>query len=139
MGTLYLTYWGVVNHRDLPIDKVYSVSNMSYINKPIKHLVGLKPGNLTWDLKRGLINWSKFVEQYTLGLISGRGHDDMCRLKDLLKEDDVYIVCCEKDAPCHRFILGTLLKMEGYTVKEIGLKGEFDYDANKCFIGGGYN
>lgn len=35
--------------------------------------------------------------------------DELYRIRDLAKEKDVYLLCYEKDFPCHRFILLELI------------------------------
>ena len=133
-GVIYLSYYGAINNTDTSGKRLFSVSNVTYTNKPIEHLIGLKPGDLTWKYKKGEISWNDFMKQYVLNISNGQGRNDMEFIKQLSDNgENPVLICCEKAHPCHRFILGELLCMEGYEVRQLLNDSEVPYVAGSCF------
>ncbi len=62
------------------------------------------------DYKKGRIPWQEFEARFRKEI---RGNPkalaELKRLKTLSKENDVYLICYEKNYPCHRFILIDLI------------------------------
>lgn len=63
------------------------------------------------DYKDGRINWKEFEERFRKEMLRNpKAVAELKRLRELSKEKDVYLICYEKDYPCHRFILIDLIK-----------------------------
>ena len=71
---------------------------------------------LLWDYKNGKINWQEYKIQFRLEIISNpEAMKELDRISALSKTKDVYLICYEKEYPCHRFILIDIIKeMEEY-------------------------
>jgi uncharacterized protein YeaO (DUF488 family) len=66
---------------------------------------------LFYDYKEGWINWREFENRFRKEIISSpKAIAELKRLKELSQEKDVYLICYEKNYPCHRFILIDLIK-----------------------------
>lgn len=66
---------------------------------------------LLHDYKEGRISWKKFEERFRKEILSNqRAVAELKRLKELSEEKDVYLICYEKNYPCHRFILMDLIR-----------------------------
>jgi uncharacterized protein YeaO (DUF488 family) len=66
---------------------------------------------LFYDYKEGRINWQEFENRFRKEMISSpKASAELKRLKELSQEKDVYLICYEKNYPCHRFILIDLIK-----------------------------
>lgn len=66
---------------------------------------------LFYDYKEGRINWREFENRFRKEIISSpKAIAELKRLKELSQEKDVYLICYEKNYPCHRFILIDLIK-----------------------------
>lgn len=67
--------------------------------------------DLFHDYKRGRINWEEFDVRFRKEILNNpKAIAEMKRLKELSKDKDVYLMCYEKNYPCHRFILLDLIK-----------------------------
>jgi uncharacterized protein YeaO (DUF488 family) len=63
------------------------------------------------DYKKGEINWDEFEIRFRKEILSNqKAMVELKRLKQLSQEKDVYLICYEKEYPCHRFILVDLIK-----------------------------
>jgi len=61
--------------------------------------------------KTGRINWQEFEVRFRKEILSNpKSVAELKRLKELSQEKDVYLICYEKNYPCHRFILIDLIK-----------------------------
>ena len=66
---------------------------------------------LLYDYKEGRINWQEFENRFRKEILSNpKAIAELKRLKELSQEKDVYLICYEKNYPCHRFILIDLIK-----------------------------
>jgi len=66
---------------------------------------------LLYDYKGGRISWPEFENIFRKEILSNpKALAELKRLKELSKEKDVYLICYEKNYPCHRFILIDLIK-----------------------------
>jgi uncharacterized protein YeaO (DUF488 family) len=66
---------------------------------------------LLYDYKEGRINWQEFEVRFRKEILSNPAAiAELKRLKELSYEKDVYLICYEKNYPCHRFILIDLIK-----------------------------
>ena len=66
---------------------------------------------LFYDYKERRINWQEFENRFRKEMTSSpTAFAELKRLKELSQEKDVYLICYEKDYPCHRFILIDLIK-----------------------------
>jgi uncharacterized protein YeaO (DUF488 family) len=66
---------------------------------------------LLYDYKEGRINWQEFENRFRKEIIHNpKAIAELTRLKELSQEKDVYLICYEKNYPCHRFILMDLIK-----------------------------
>jgi uncharacterized protein YeaO (DUF488 family) len=62
--------------------------------------------DLLTDYKSGRITWEVFKTRFRKEIHSNPGAvAELHRLKELSKTKDVYLICYEKEYPCHRFIL----------------------------------
>ena len=65
---------------------------------------------LLYDYKDGRINWQEFEVRFRKEILSNPAASaELKRLKELSREKDVYLICYEKNYPCHRFILIDLI------------------------------
>lgn len=65
---------------------------------------------LLYDYKKGRTPWQEFEARFRKEIRSNpRAMTELKRLKALSKENDVYLICYEKNYPCHRFILIDLI------------------------------
>jgi uncharacterized protein YeaO (DUF488 family) len=66
---------------------------------------------LLYDYKQGRIDWKEFEGRFRKEILGNpKAVAELKRLKELSKEKDVYLICYEKNYPCHRFILMDLIK-----------------------------
>jgi uncharacterized protein YeaO (DUF488 family) len=66
---------------------------------------------LFYDYKEGRISWQEFENRFRKEMKdSPKAIAELKRLKELSQDKDVYLICYEKNYPCHRFILIDLLK-----------------------------
>jgi len=66
---------------------------------------------LLYDYKYGRIKWREFEVRFRKEILNNpKAVAELNRLKELSKEKDVYLMCYEKNYPCHRFILIDLIK-----------------------------
>ena len=72
----------------------------------------LSPGkDLLDDYKKGRIPWQEFEVRFRKEIVSNpKAVAELKRLKQLSQDKDVYLMCYEKNYPCHRFILMDLMK-----------------------------
>jgi uncharacterized protein YeaO (DUF488 family) len=62
------------------------------------------------DYKQGRIAWQEFEGRFRKEIISNpKAVAELKRLKALSQDKDVYLICYEKNYPCHRFILIDLI------------------------------
>lgn len=65
---------------------------------------------LITDYKQGRIDWQTFETRFRKEILRNpKAVAELKRLKELAKENDVYLICYEKTYPCHRFILLDLI------------------------------
>ena len=65
---------------------------------------------LITDYKGGRINWQVFEVRFRKEILSNpKAVTELNRLKELSQTKDVYLICYEKNYPCHRFILIDLI------------------------------
>jgi uncharacterized protein YeaO (DUF488 family) len=63
------------------------------------------------DYKQGRITWQEFDVRFRKEFLSNpKAVAELKRLKALSNNHDVYLMCYEKNPPCHRFILLELIK-----------------------------
>lgn len=118
-GVLFLDYWA--NRRSYSNSVKVRVSltapNGVCYDKFCK---GLTPG---WDLRNqfsnGEIDFREFSIKYLEKILNdSKARDDMAFIEETLNSGkSVTLYCFEKDMPCHRFIIGELFRLNGYTVK----------------------
>jgi len=62
------------------------------------------------DYKKERITWQEFEARFRKEIRSNpKAMAELKRLKGLSQEKDVYLICYEKNYPCHRFILIDLI------------------------------
>jgi uncharacterized protein YeaO (DUF488 family) len=94
----YISIWN-----KLPTDAIKVRVARPSILSPSKELL--------YDYKEGKINWREFEVRSRKEILSNpKAVAELNRLKELSKEKDVYLICYEKNYPCHRFILIDLIK-----------------------------
>jgi len=87
------------NIRNLPKDAVKIV-----VTRSAGHM--LSPSKtLLWDYKKGRINWEQYVKTFYREMDNPACVAVMREIKKLASERDVYLLCYEKEYPCHRFLL----------------------------------
>jgi len=65
---------------------------------------------LLHDYKNGRITWREFEARFRKEIQSNpKAMAELKRLKELAAKKDVYLICYEKNYPCHRFILMDLI------------------------------
>ena len=65
---------------------------------------------LLYDYKKGRITWQEFEVRFRKEILSNPAAiAELKRLKELSSKKDVYLICYEKNYPCHRFILIDLI------------------------------
>lgn len=63
------------------------------------------------DYKKGKINWKEFEMRFRKETLdNAKAVAELKRLKEISIDKDVYLICYEKNYPCHRFILIDLIK-----------------------------
>jgi uncharacterized protein YeaO (DUF488 family) len=61
--------------------------------------------------KTGKISWEEFEKRFRKEIQSNpKAMAELKRLKTLSQTKDVYLICYEKNYPCHRFILMDLIQ-----------------------------
>jgi uncharacterized protein YeaO (DUF488 family) len=76
-----------------------------------KWLKTLAPSEQLKDLyKKGMITWNQYIPIFRNEMNNEQSHADMLCVKELAKENDVYLVCFEKEYPCHRFLLMEMIE-----------------------------
>ena len=66
---------------------------------------------LITDYKTGKITWQEFERRFRIEITTNpKAMAELKRLKALSKQKDVYLICYEKNPPCHRFILLDLIR-----------------------------
>lgn len=125
IGKVYLSYWAVFNKLEIKEGICYSVSNSIFTNKPITRAIGLEPESFLWDYKNNRITWEEFVIKYKNQLNNTQAKATLAQIENFLQAGvNVWLFCCEKSHPCHRFIIGDLLKSKGYVVESIESVGD---------------
>ncbi len=61
------------------------------------------------DWKGGSITWDQYIARYKAEIDNETTQKYLRELKELSKTKDIYLVCYEKNPPCHRFILKQIL------------------------------
>lgn len=116
-GKLILSYWSAFNKTNNASNYCFSVSNTKQTNKFVRVLHGLTPGELAWDYKNGNITWEEYTKLYNKQLKTKKAKKDLDLIKSLLdRGHDVWIMCWEKNPPCHRFLIGEEISSCGYEV-----------------------
>jgi uncharacterized protein YeaO (DUF488 family) len=63
------------------------------------------------DYKTGRITWQEFETRFRTEITTNpKALAELKRLKTLSQQQDVYLICYEKNPPCHRFILLDLIR-----------------------------
>jgi len=63
------------------------------------------------EYKKGAIDWKEFEERFRKEMLGNpKAVAELKRLQKLSKEKDVYLICYEKNPPCHRFLLMDLIR-----------------------------
>ncbi|MFA5103253.1 MAG: DUF488 domain-containing protein [Candidatus Thermoplasmatota archaeon] len=63
------------------------------------------------DYKTGKITWQEFEKRFRTEITTNpKAMAELKRLKALSQQTDVYLICYEKNPPCHRFILLDLIR-----------------------------
>ena len=63
------------------------------------------------EYKRGRITWSEFEVRFRKEILCNPAAvAELKRLQELSRTKDVYLICYEKEYPCHRFILMDLIR-----------------------------
>ncbi|MBN2600100.1 MAG: DUF488 domain-containing protein [Candidatus Thermoplasmatota archaeon] len=66
---------------------------------------------LLTDYKTGRITWQEFETRFRKEITTNsKALAELKRLKALSQQKDVYLICYEKNPPCHRFILLDLIR-----------------------------
>lgn len=65
---------------------------------------------LLWDYKNGRIDWAEYVKTFYREMDNPACVAVMREIKKLARESDVYLLCYEKEYPCHRFLLLDMIK-----------------------------
>lgn len=61
--------------------------------------------------KDGLVSWPEYEAHFRAEILaSPKAVRELCRLKKLAETQDVFLMCYEKNPPCHRFILLEMAK-----------------------------
>lgn len=85
--------------RRLPKDIVKIV-----VTRAVGHV--LSPSNaLLWDYKNGNITWEEYERRFYQEMDNEIAKKAMREIKLLAKDRDVFLICYEKQYPCHRFLL----------------------------------
>jgi uncharacterized protein YeaO (DUF488 family) len=57
------------------------------------------------DYKEGRISWQEFEVRFRKEILDNpKAVTELNRLKEISQTKDVYLICYEKNYPCHRFI-----------------------------------
>jgi len=63
------------------------------------------------DYKENRIDWKEYEKRFREEILNNpKAIEKLKEIKELSKKNDVYLVCYEKNPPCHRFILLDILK-----------------------------
>ena len=58
------------------------------------------------DYKKGLIDWLEYEKRFRKEILNNpKAMNELSILKTISNFKDVYLICYEKEYPCHRFIL----------------------------------
>lgn len=62
------------------------------------------------DWKNKKINWDEYSERYKKEILNPIAQKRIRELIAMSKKQDVWLICYEKEPPCHRFILMEVIK-----------------------------
>ena len=65
---------------------------------------------LLWDYKKGKIKWDDYVKTFYREMDNPACVAIMREIKKIAKTRDVFLLCYEKEYPCHRFLLLDMIK-----------------------------
>lgn len=60
---------------------------------------------LLWSYKNGKVDWNGYVKTFYREMENPACVAVMREIKKLAREKDVFLICYEKEYPCHRFLL----------------------------------
>lgn len=98
----------LANVRNLPKDAIIMVVTRSngHVLSPSRKLLG--------DYKSGKIDWNMYVERFYKEMDNEICISEMRKIKDMSKDNDVFLVCYEKDRyRCHRSLLVDIINKLG--------------------------
>lgn len=89
----------LANMKKLPRDaiKIVVTRSAGHILSPSKKLLR--------DYKDRSIDWNEYIRRFTLEMDNDACKDAMREIKLIAENQDVYLICYEKEYPCHRFLL----------------------------------
>lgn len=94
----------LANVNNLPKDSVKIVVTRSagHVLSPSKTLL--------WDYKNGKVDWEGYVKTFIREMDNPACVAIMREIKQIAMTRDVYLLCYEKEYPCHRFLLLDMIK-----------------------------
>lgn len=105
----------IANWRKIPKDAIKIRVARPHILSPSQKLLSdyknyeeryLKNGNTKNLARERAWTLTNYKIRYETEIMSNpKSVKELYRIRDLAKEKDVYLLCYEKDFPCHRFIL----------------------------------
>jgi uncharacterized protein YeaO (DUF488 family) len=94
----------LANVKNLPKDAVKIV-----VTRSAGHM--LSPSKaLLWDYKNGKIDWTGYVKTFYREMDNPACAAIMREIKKIAETRDVFLLCYEKEYPCHRFLLLDMIK-----------------------------
>jgi len=99
----------IANWRNLPKEAIKIRVARPSVLAPSKELLR--------DWKEGRITWGEYEERYRQEILSNpKAVRKLLEIKALAEEKEVYLLCYEREPPCHRFILIELIEGLGVDV-----------------------
>jgi len=118
------TYLSAKRKVVLPGDMVLDISRFRKKNGDISPLAPSR--QLLNDWNKGRIVWKEYVERYYQALRQNKDASPLIEeIADLAVQEDVWLVCVEKEYPCHRFLVKQII--ERILVARGALKEPEDY------------
>lgn len=106
----------IANWKNLPVNAVKIRVARPSILSPSKELFS--------DYKQGKMEWEDYEKRFRNEILNSKEAMDALRdISELSKGPDVYLICYEKNYPCHRFILIDMIKELRLPVCEYRIRG----------------
>lgn len=92
----------IANWKNLPKNSIKIRVAQPSILSPSKSLLK--------DWKEKIISWKEYERRFRIEMKGNK--ERLKEIGELSKKKEVYLICYEKEHPCHRFILIDLIKEE---------------------------